>query len=426
MKNLSPAQSALLSALAIPRVPQGLSLDDAGHLTPDAHQAVQRTLDGIFSRHRTVGGTVGLVRHGQLLDTFSYGLARKNPDVPAGSDTLYRVASVSKPVFTFAVLRLVEEGLLALDGDVGDVLGYPVRNPAFPHVPVTLRHLLTHTAGLRDAPLYDGPGISGQLTLDQMFTPVNAARNFASTQPGTFFYYSNFGSGIVGAMIEAVTKAPFDDTLQRTLFAPLGISASYAPQRMLPQVARLACGYVVRPFAAPRLAYDAPTLATAPPPVADPARNFMGTPGRLLISVPQAATLLRLLCSDGAVDGVRILTPASMHEMRTPQCRRGSVTGDAGRGLNVAYCPRVLGRVRAIGHQGEAYGMNAEFWADPDTGDGVVMATSGTSMRTVGRFVHCGWAVTRFGFDVLQSLKDEGSFWPGARSGTPSQAAAPR
>lgn len=406
MKNLGSHNNALLRFVSacMPRTPDNLRLDADGRLTADTRTAIQRAFDAVFARHRAIGGTIALVRHGELLDVFAYGDAQIKPGIPAAADTLYRVASVSKLVFTFGVMKLVEEGLLALDADVSDVLGFPVRNPAFPRMPVTLRQLLTHTAGLRDEPLYDGPGISGKLTLREMFSPTNAALNFARSEPGTQFCYSNFGSGIVGSLIEAVTGTHFDEVLQRTLFVPLGITASYMPQRMLPHNHRLARGYAVRPFSVPRLQYDAPALASAPLPDADPERDFMGTPGRLLLCAPDAAKLLRLLCSEGAIDGVRILQPHSIHEMRTPQNRRGSVSGEAGRGLNIAYCPALFGRARALGHQGVAYGMNAELWADPDTGDGVFMATNGALLVSFGPLVHCGWAATRLGFDVLQAL----------------------
>lgn len=406
MKNLGSRKNALLSLVGacMPRTSNGLRLDMDGHLTADTRAAVQHAFNGVFARHRAVGGTVALVSRGKLLDIFSYGYAQKGPKIPVAVDTLYRVASVSKLVFTFGVMKLIEEGVLALDTDISDALGYPVRNPAFPGLPITLRQLLTHTAGLRDGPLYDGPGISGKLTLREMFSPTHAALNFAQTEPGIRFCYSNFGSGIVGSLIEAATGARFDDVLQRTLFAPLGITASYVPQRMLPYVDRLANGYAVRPFSVSRLQYDAPSLAAAPLPPMDPEHDFMGTPGRLLLCAPDAAKLLRLLCSDGAIDGVRILAPDSMREMRIPQHQRGSVCGDAGRGLNVAFCPALLGRARVMGHQGVAYGMNAELWADPDTGDGVFMVTNGALLCAFGPLVHCGWAATRLGFDVLKAL----------------------
>ncbi len=387
MKNLSGKETQKIETLArtLPRA-------------EDPRQA----FDAVFRRHRVVGGTVALAKRDGSVETFAYGNARLAPDVAAAADTVFRVASVSKLVCALGAMALVERGVLTLDGDIGDGLGYPVRNPAYPDAPITLRQLLTHTTGLLDRPEYDGPGIAGELTLRQMLSAPHAARNFhPGRAPGVFFHYSNFGAGIVGSLIEAVTGARFDDALQSTIFAPLGISASYVPQRMREHSRRLACGYAVKPLRAPRLAYDAPKLAAAPLPDADPDRDFMHAPGRLLIAMPDLAKIARLLCTDGTLDGVRVLSPQSMAELLAPQNRRGSVVGDAGRGLGVAFAPEVFGRARALGHQGVAYGMNAELWADPDTGDAVVMATNGGSLASVGQLIRCGWAITRLGFERL-------------------------
>ena len=68
---------------------------------------------------------------------------------PANASTLYRIASITKLVTALGVMRLVEEGKLDLDEDVGKYLGYRVRNPHFPDVPITLRALLSHTSSLR-------------------------------------------------------------------------------------------------------------------------------------------------------------------------------------------------------------------------------------------------------------------------------------
>jgi len=86
------------------------------------------------------------------------------------------------------------------------------------------------------------------------------------------------------------------------------------------------------------------------------------------------------------------------------QNRRGSVTGRAGRGLGVSYCPQIMGREMTLGHQGVAYGQNSEMWLDPATGDGVVVATNGGLLLSAGKLVHCGWAAARLGFEVLEGM----------------------
>lgn len=404
MKNLSSQTIAKLRKRrgAIPAVPASLSLQPDGLLSPQAHADVQRCVEEIFRRNRTVGGTMGLVVQGRLAGVFPYGLARVQEQVPVTEDTFFRVASVSKLVFAFAALRLVEDGLLELDADIGTYLGYRVRNPRYPDTPITLRQLLTHTASLLDNALYDGPGIDGEMTMRQLLTPPNDAVDFSHDEPGTVFCYSNFGAGIAGSMMEIVTGERFDDLMQRLLFHPLGIRASYAPRRISP-VDGLACGYYVSRVFPPRVAYDAPALAARPLPPVDPEMDFTWSPGRLIIRAGDMAKLLRLLLSDGSVDGVRILQPASVELMRTCQDGLGSVR-HAGRGLNVAVLEGLCGKGRIIGHQGVAYGMNAELWGDVERNSGLVMQTSGTMLHKYDGFIRCGFEMTAFAFDLIDRL----------------------
>lgn len=393
MKNLSARDQKRLIRLRQQTLRMPEALDD---------QAIQAGFAERFAAHGTVGGTVGLLQGGQLVKRFAYGKARLSPEVPATKDTLYRVASVSKLVFTYAAMALVEQGRLQMDGDISEVLGYPVRHPGYPDTPLTLRQLLTHTASLLDAPQYDGPGISGKLALRQMLSAQEGRPNFAVWQPGTTFRYSNFGAGIVGSMMEIVTGERFADVVRRLVLAPLAVTGSFAPQMLAGMANRVANGYAVRPLRRPRLAYDAATIIAEPLPPVNPEYDFMASPGRLVVDIQGLAALLSLLCSDGR----GIVSEDSLAEMRSLQDGKGSVTGNCGRGLNVAFVPAgILSDRPAIGHQGVAYGMNAEAWIDPETRDGVVMATSGTNLGATCDFVRTGFAVVGFGFAVLNAWR---------------------
>lgn len=403
MKNLSPESVARLRrrCARVPDAPDGLALTPQGRLTPQAHLDVQRRVESIFRRHRTVGGAMTLVVRGRLAGVFPYGLARVESAQPVTEDTCFRVASVSKLVFTFALLRLWEDGLVDLDADIGAYLGYDVRNPRFPDAPLTLRQLLTHTSSLVDSPLYGGPGARGEIPLRDLLTPPQGDASFGQSAPGSVFAYSNLGAGVAGSIMERVTGERFDDLMQRLVFGPLSIRASFAPQRIVP-AQDLASGYRVRPLLPPRLAYDAPALVRQPLPPMDPERDFTWAPGRLVVQPAGMAQLLRLLLSDGQVDGVRALRPETMALMRAPQDGLGSVQR-AGRGLNVAFLDGLFGR-RLVGHQGVAYGMNAECWGDPATGSGVTVQTSGTRLCICEGFVRCGLEMTAFAMRLIDRL----------------------
>src|SRR5690348_16839624 len=99
------------------------------------------------------GLSVATLRHGEIVYSAQFGSKRlataTSPAQPVDANTLFRVASVSKFVTALGTMKLVEQGKLSLDADIGEVLGYRLRNPHFPDQPITLRMLLTHTSSLR-------------------------------------------------------------------------------------------------------------------------------------------------------------------------------------------------------------------------------------------------------------------------------------
>lgn len=352
--------------------------------------APDRAFERLMHRHRAVGAAMSILHGGQVQTTLTCGLARRETHVPVTERTVFRCASVSKLIVAMGALCLCEQGVLTLDGDIGEIFGFPVRNPRFPNVPVTLRQLLTHTAGLSDA----GGYTRGQETLAQM---LGEAENYLSHAPGTQFAYTNFGAGVAGCLMECATGERLETLMERLIFAPLGMNASFAPQRIERQT-EIANGYHVRPFLPPRLSYDAQTLACAPLTPLDWQRDYFVAPGRMLAD---SGTLARLLALFLSSDGQGILAPESLAEMRCLQDGRGSVMC-AGRGLNVAFLEDVFRPGRLCGHQGVAYGMCCELWGDPQTGDGVVFQTNGALLSHGGSLMHVGTDALVLGFAMLQ------------------------
>ena len=119
-----------------------------GSLTGESREIVRQLADAILRRNRAVGASLVLCGPGGADDVFCFGHARLRPGVPVTESTCFRIASVSKLVMSFAALSLAESSLLDLDRDISDDLGYAVRSPFAPEIPVTMRMLLTHTAGL--------------------------------------------------------------------------------------------------------------------------------------------------------------------------------------------------------------------------------------------------------------------------------------
>ena len=393
MKNANDAQRRALRERAQRMQLPRLARDGDGHLAPGSLALVQERARHIARENRIVGLSLVLCAPGGATDVIPLGHARLRPRTPVTERTCFRVASVSKLVMTFGALALAESGLLSLDGDIGDALGYPVRSPHAPDVPVTLRMLLTHTAGIRDEGSYGTRGMAPGCTLREL---LDDPQNWLPQRPGEAFHYSNLGAGAAGSVLECAAGQPLDDLMRSRVFAPLSIRASYDPRRIVP-TDELADGYAVRGLLPPVRRYDAAALAARPPEPFDPERDYLCAAGRLITDSAGMAALVRLLASQ---DGMGVLSPDSLRLMRAPQDGMGGV-GACGRGLNVAFLPDVFPGFDAVGHQGVAYGMCAELFGDPARGAGVGVMTSGTRLVRTPPLMRAGFDLLALGFAAL-------------------------
>lgn len=141
---------------------------------------------------------------------------------PLSGDQLLRVASISKLFVAVAIHRLVESATLRLDDDVSRHLGYELRNPDYVQHPITIAHLLSHTSSLRDGERYwiAHPGTLAVLLADaDRFDPLAA--------PGKHYEYANINYGVLAAVLERVSGAPFDQYMTRSLFGPAKLLAGF-------------------------------------------------------------------------------------------------------------------------------------------------------------------------------------------------------
>lgn len=194
-----------------------------------------RELGDAAAERRLGSAALVLVRDGKVAAEHGFGVANAETQAPVKTDrTLYRVASVSKAVTAWGVMKLVEEGKLSLDEPVMPRL----KRWRFPGSEeyggrVTVRHLLSHTAGLDDGLGYGGflPGEKVQtleesldLTRDSTVgepRPVRVAR-----EPGTGMAYGSAGYTILQLLIEEVTGRPFADYMREAVLQPLGMTRS--------------------------------------------------------------------------------------------------------------------------------------------------------------------------------------------------------
>ena len=163
------------------------------------------------------------------------GRRRLDKNLPVTRDTKFRVASISKQFTIFSVMQLVERGKLNLDEDIGKYLGFELRNPKVPAVPITARILASHTSSLRDGKIYSIPptfGVEEFFKRDGKF--FEDGEHFGNEPPEKFFTYCNLNYGILGTLIECVTGKRFDIYQRENILSELDTRADYVVSN-LPQ-----------------------------------------------------------------------------------------------------------------------------------------------------------------------------------------------
>lgn len=316
------------------------------------------------------------------------------------SDDPVRVASISKLVVALGVMRMVEAGTLDLDRDVSDWLGWKLRNPAFPDVPITLRLLLSHRSSLAD-------GVDYIVPLPHKLREALAdPRAWDSAhRPGSYFRYANIGFPVVASVMESAGGERFDRLMQRLVFVPLALDACFnwsgcsADKTARAVVLYRANGEVARDdlLGAP------PACAVASESGCDLAGYGLGDNGALFS--PQGG--MRLSMRDLAKIGVLLLrrgdgflSRESIAALEREEWRFDGANGDTSKGFYCRYglatqllptsqsgcADDLFGDGAAwTGHAGEAYALRAGLWIDRARGRGVAFFATAVRDGSKGR-----------------------------------------
>lgn len=226
-----------------PRDPLPLASSSADVASRDLSTVdVDAWLDGFLpaalEREGIAGAVVSVVSDGAVLTERGFGWADTgasgNDPIPVDAQrTLFRIGSISKLVTATTVMQLVEDGRLDLDAPVQHYLDFTL--PVSFERPVTVRHLLTHTAGFEDklTGVIGAPGAE-PTTLYDAVSVDPPEQIFA---PGTTPAYSNYSNGLAAYLVQRITGEPYEDVVEREVFGPAGM-ANATLQQPLPASAR--------------------------------------------------------------------------------------------------------------------------------------------------------------------------------------------
>lgn len=207
--------------------------------------AVLPRLDRMYLEYATnrhlPGMIFGVVVDGRLIHQLAWGRAEVDPDRPVQDDTRFRMASMTKSFTAMAILKLRDAGQLSLEDPVGKYVPQfrKVRRPTSDTPPITVRQLLTMTAGFpQDDPWGDRRLADSVAELESL---VAGGLEF-SNPPGVTWEYSNLGFALLGRIVTKASGRPFQDYITREILRPLGMNATVWEYTQVPD-GKMARGY---------------------------------------------------------------------------------------------------------------------------------------------------------------------------------------
>lgn len=344
--------AAVLAGLLIAGTAQAASepAPPTSTAAPLTRSDVEAWLDGFvpyaLERADAAGAVVAVVKDGQPLLVKGYGYADVGAGRPMTGATVVRPGSVSKLLTWTAVMQLVDEGRIDLDADVNTYLDFKI--PSRPDGPVTMRRLMTHTAGFEETVggllFYDPKRLEPLEVTLKRWTP---RRIF---QAGTTPAYSNYGAALAGYIVERVSGLTYETYIARNVLAPLGMTHSTMVQPL--------------PAALQPLMSKGYRLASAP---AKPFELISTPPAGALSSTGDDMAKFMIAHLEDERGAEQLLSPRAAQLMHRPA---GPALGPLNR-MTLGFFEGNLNGRRMIGHGGDTMWFHSELSLFLDDGVGL-------------------------------------------------------
>jgi CubicO group peptidase (beta-lactamase class C family) len=363
MKTSLPIVPALLALVAIVNLAAARGAEPGAKGSADSKilAAIPQRMAEFVERKQFAGAVTLVAHRGKVVSLEAVGLADIDARRPMTKDTLFWIASMTKPITGTAVMILRDEGKLAIDDPVEKFLpefkdirlgdGKPARS-------VTIRDLLTHTSGVAnppaDASLRDAS--LGEITKAIAAQPLQF-------EPGSQWRYGS-GLTVAGRIVEAVSGLPFEDFLARRIFEPLGMKdTTFYPSSE--QRARLATIY--KPGKEPGT-FEATTAGFINADEKGP-RRAPNPSGGLCSSADDLFRFYQMVLNGGTFEGKRIVSPDSVKAMtsnHTGELKAGFVPGSCwGLGWGIVREPTGVTANLSPGTYGHGGAFGTQGWVDP-------------------------------------------------------------
>lgn len=305
---------------------------------------VDNYLKSQMQQHRIPGLILKIIRDSKTIKTAAYGLANLELNLPAKPETVFEIGSITKQFTAAGILLLAQEGKLSVD----DKISTRLRETPEAWANVTIRHLLTHTSGIKNYTGLSGYELRRHLTQQQFIQSIG--KEPMEFQPGDSWKYCNTGFSLLGYIIENVSGKSYWDFMSERVFQPLGMTATTnrLPSVIIPN---RAAGYEQTNRVWINRDSDLTDVFSA---------------GAI------ASTAGDLAKWNAALDGDRILNAASKEQMWTPAKLNDGKTVKYGFGWHL---DTVEGH-KNIGHSGTTSGFSASIQRFPDDRLAIIILTN--------------------------------------------------
>ena len=311
---------------------------------PARADRVDDYIKGEMDQHGIPGLALVIIQDGKAVKTAAYGLANLELNVPVKPETVFEIGSVTKQFTAAGILLLAQDGKLSVD----DKLTAHLANVPSAWTNVTIRHLLTHTSGIKSYTGLDGFQLTKHLTQSQFIRAIG--REPMEFAPGASWKYCNTGFSLLGYIIENVSGKNYWDFMSERIFQPLGMNATTnrLPGLIIPN---RASGYEQTNQVHINRDYDLTEVFSA---------------GAI------ASTVGDLAKWNAALDGDTLLNAASKEQMWTPAKLNDGKPTKYGLGW---FVDTVEGH-KNIGHGGSTSGFSATIQRFPDDKLAVIILTN--------------------------------------------------
>jgi CubicO group peptidase (beta-lactamase class C family) len=363
--------AGVVAAPALAAVPAVLGATTAAAATDPGLAAARGTLaryvPSYLAAMNAPGLTLALATRDGTTDVATFGVANLDSRRPVDANHLFQIGSITKSFVALVLLQLADERRLEIDRPVLDYLPWlPIEEP---YGPVTLHHLLTHSSGMPgESPLF----------------PPDGGRLRPAYAPGRKFWYSNWAFDVLGHVIEKVDGRSWPESVERRIFAPLGMRASAGA--ITPAIAaRAATGHVPRD-AGPYPRHGALTAA-GPLTVTRAAGSIAATPGDM-------ARYLTMLLRRGATPDGRLVSEQAFERFATPYV----AADEFGPGIAYGYGIAVekSGSRLILRHTGGMVSFMSSLQADLEAGCGAFASINAQQGYRPNR-------VTRLAIDTMRA-----------------------